>query len=106
MTMINWDRVNELRHEVGEEDFAEVVAIFLEEVDAVLSRMHPGAEPASLREDLHFLKGSALNLGFRALGALCEDLGPAARPATPAHLDDLRRVYALSKAEFLDRAGV
>lgn len=26
--MIDWDRVEELRHEVGEDDFAEVVELF------------------------------------------------------------------------------
>ena len=33
--MISWERVNELRDEVGQEDFLEVVEIFLEEVDEV-----------------------------------------------------------------------
>ena len=31
--MIDWDRVNALRDEVGPEAFAEVVELFLEEVD-------------------------------------------------------------------------
>ena len=31
--MIDWDRVQELREEVGAEEFAEVIELFLEEVD-------------------------------------------------------------------------
>lgn len=102
--MINWERVNELRREVGEEDFAEVVTLFLDEVDAVLHRMHSATSLESYREDLHFLKGSALNLGFRALGALCHEgkaptCGDAA--ALAAHLEEVLRIYDRSKAEFL-----
>ena len=34
--MIDWSRVNELRDEVGAEDFEEVVELFLEEVEEVI----------------------------------------------------------------------
>jgi hypothetical protein len=101
--MINWDRVDELRGEVGEESFAEIVTIFLDEVEDVLVRIAYSSDPESLKGDLHFLKGGALNLGFRALGALCEDLGPGGRLSTAAHLAELQEVYDQSKAEFLGR---
>lgn len=71
--MINWDRVNELRDEIGSEDFSEVAEIFLEEVDEVIARLKSSPDPATLEQDLHFLKGSALNLGFAALSKLCAD---------------------------------
>jgi HPt (histidine-containing phosphotransfer) domain-containing protein len=68
--MIDWPRVNELRDEVGAEDFAEVVEIFLEEVEEVISKLE-GGDRAQLEQDLHFLKGSALNLGFEEFSTLC-----------------------------------
>lgn len=106
--MINWERVNELRREVGEEDFAEVVTLFLDEVDAVLHRMRCATSLENYREDLHFLKGSALNLGFRALGALCHE-GQTPTGGDPAalaaHLAEVLRIYDRSKAEFLASAG-
>ncbi len=71
--MISWERVRELRDEIGEDDFCEVVDLFLEEVEEVLARLRAEPNPASYEADLHFLKGSALNLGFQALGALCRD---------------------------------
>lgn len=37
--MINWKRVNELRDEIGPEDFAEVVELFLEEVEQVIDKL-------------------------------------------------------------------
>lgn len=104
--MINWDRVDELRREVGAEDFDEVVAIFLDEVETVLAQMRDTDDLAELRGQLHFLKGGALNLGFRALGALCDDLGPVGRPAAHAHVEDLVKIYSQSKAEFLARIAV
>ena len=70
--MISWERVNELRDEVGQEDFVEVVEIFLEEVDEVAARLRLAPDPATYEDDLHFLKGSAMNLGFAALSEICQ----------------------------------
>lgn len=70
--MIDWPRVTELRDEVGAEDFEEVVEIFLEEVEEVISKLKD-SDRGQLEHDLHFLKGSALNLGFREFSALCLD---------------------------------
>ena len=69
--MINWSRVAELRDEIGAEDFDEVVELFLEEVEEVIDRLKVGVEASALEPDLHFLKGSALNLGFADLSEVC-----------------------------------
>lgn len=90
--LISWSRVQELRAEIGDESFAEVVAIFLEESDAVIARSQSGFTP----EDLHFLKGAALNLGFSTLAAAC-DSGEDA-----AHIVGL---YRSSKADLLAETG-
>lgn len=71
--MIDWDRVKELRSEIGAEDFDEVVGLFLEEADEVLARLSLDGGAKALAADLHFLKGAALNLGFAALSGLCQD---------------------------------
>ncbi|EBA16986.1 Hpt domain protein [Roseobacter sp. SK209-2-6] len=68
--MIDWPRVKELREEVGTEDFDEVVELFLEEVEEVISKLRTG-DRSQLEQDLHFLKGSALNLGFDSFSQLC-----------------------------------
>ncbi|OED49499.1 Hpt domain-containing protein [Leisingera sp. S232] len=70
--MIDWPRVSELREEVGPEDFGEVVEIFLEEVEEVIGKLD-GGNRSQLEQDLHFLKGSALNLGFETFSSLCLD---------------------------------
>ena len=61
--MICWERVNELREEMGADDFQEVVGLFLEEVEEVLVRLQSNPDPAAYEQDMHFLKGSAMNLG-------------------------------------------
>lgn len=71
--MIRWSRVNELRDEVGAEDFDEVVDLFLEEVEEVIDRLCQKVDLAQLEQDLHFLKGSALSLGFADFSELCQD---------------------------------
>ncbi|MBE1286006.1 MAG: Hpt domain-containing protein [Rhodobacteraceae bacterium] len=101
--MIQWDRVAELREEVGSEDFDEVVEIFLEEVDEVTDRLRTSPDLQSLEQDLHFLKGSALNLGFHAFSELCQD-GEQMSALGQAHDVDLTAIilqYEKSRSVFL-----
>jgi len=71
--MISWDRVKELRDEVGEDDFGEVVELFLEEVEEVIDRLRTAPDPAKFEDDMHFLKGCALNLGFETFSKICQE---------------------------------
>jgi len=71
--MINWPRVKELRDEVGAEDFDEVVELFLEEVEEVIERLSHDVDFSQLEQDLHFLQGTALSLGFSVFSNLCQD---------------------------------
>ena len=106
--MISWERVNELREEVGQEDFLEVVDIFLEEVDEVAGRLKASPSPATLEDEMHFLKGSAMNLGFKALADICQ-MGERDAAQHKYELVDLHAVlavYAQSRAEFNGGAGV
>lgn len=101
--MIDWQRVAELRDEIGTEDFDEVVDIFLEEVEETLERMHTTKSSDTTSEDMHFLKGSALNMGFQALSAVCEK-GEALSEQHLAHTVDLTMIeecYQASKRMFL-----
>ncbi len=103
-SMISWDRVREFRREVGQDDFAEVAEMFMEEVEGVIQRMRTQPDKASLVEDLHFLKGCALNLGFNAFSSLCEDCERMAASDRSHHinLQDVFSAYEQSKSEFLD----
>jgi len=101
--MIDWNRVGELRGEVGEEDFAEVVELFLEEVDELVERLSTAPDPPTYEADLHFLKGSALNLGFVEFAALCAEGEAKAARGEQAKVDlgSILDCYQTSKAQFL-----
>lgn len=69
--MIDWIRIRQLRSEIGEDGFAEVLDIFLDEVAETLTDLVNLPEGPDRLARLHFLKGSALNLGFQELANLC-----------------------------------
>ena len=69
VTHIDWHRVDDLASEIGPDAVIEVVAMFLEETDAVIARL---ANASPTADDFHFLKGAALNLGLTELAALCQ----------------------------------
>ncbi len=69
--MINWDRVRDLYDEIGAESFAEVLELFVQEVDEALGRLTSAPDAQARSGEFHFLKGAALNLGLDDLAALC-----------------------------------
>lgn len=101
--MIDWSRVHELRREIGEEGFAEVVDLFLDEVETAIGRLSTSTAKKALAEDMHFLKGSAWNLGFVEFGALCHDGERRVTSGGFQHtdLDRIMECYGISKAAFL-----
>jgi histidine phosphotransfer protein HptB len=92
--MIDWKRVDELREEIGTEGFAEVADMFLEEADEAVRVLVAGLGPDEVEGQLHFLKGSALNLGLADLAAICQD-GERKAAAGYGALVDVHRVAAI-----------
>ncbi|MBY4894155.1 Hpt domain-containing protein [Rhodobacteraceae bacterium N5(2021)] len=68
MDHVDWDRLNELRTDIGEEDFADVAMLFVAELQETLEKLSPDTATSA---DFHFLRGSAANLGFVTLVAAC-----------------------------------
>lgn len=102
--MIDWTRIKNLRDEVGAEDFDEVVEIFIEEVAETIERLRASPQVETLGEDLHALKGSALNLGFESFSDLCqagETLAGEGR-ADEIKLEPILASYDASKVAFLE----
>lgn len=102
--MIDWQQVATLRTDIGEDEFEEVVPIFLEEVADIIEAVQGDADRSKLEQNLHALKGSALNLGFSEFSLLCSkgerlaQAGQAAEVDVPAILDS----FARSKIAFED----
>lgn len=105
--MIDWDRVSALRQEIGPEDFDEVIEIFLTEVDEEIDALSQTSPASGLEERLHYLKGSALNLGFRDFSDLCQS-GESALSRDPGARVDVAAIqasYHASRAVFLSDLG-
>lgn len=97
--MIDRERLEELRADIGAEDLALVVSAFLDEADEVIAVLGAADAGRSLAAQLHFLRGSALNLGLDAMAELClagERLAQAGG-ADQVDLGHLRRIYAASR---------
>lgn len=67
--MIDWTRVEELKSDVGADEFDEVVELFFMEVETAIEALPDATDRDAA---LHFIKGCALNLGLVDLAALCD----------------------------------
>jgi HPt (histidine-containing phosphotransfer) domain-containing protein len=100
--MIDWKRVEELKEEIGADGFFEVADMFLDEAEGAVRALISGLPGNEVEGQLHFLKGSALNLGLSELAAIC---GEGERKAAIGHaaLIDMMQVAAIWRAS---RAGL
>lgn len=106
--MIDWQQARQLQEDVGKAEMAEVVELFLSEVDEAIEILQNeyATMPASDRSaSFHFLKGCASNLGFKAFGEQCaqgeEIIKAGAEP--DFQISDLVAIYANSKQQFAQR---
>ncbi len=102
--MIDWSQIDGLRADVGPA-FDDLIPVFLEEMDQAVARLTPGSGPARMEADLHYLKGSALNLGFAAFARLCAAGEAAAARGVAVDAAPIAHSYAVSRAAFLDGLG-
>lgn len=101
--MIDWSRVDELVDEIGAEDFGEVVELFLDEVETAIAALEAcGGNPVVTEEQMHFLKGAALNIGFETLAKLCQKGEKAAAEGKPDTVtpEEVRSCYESSRDRF------
>ncbi|MGX0875647.1 HPt (histidine-containing phosphotransfer) domain-containing protein [Roseovarius sp. MBR-154] len=101
--MIDWNRVRNLRDEIGTDAFEEVVALFIEEVETEIEKLRAPDETLDIEAQLHFLKGSALNLGFGDFSDLChrgEGTAGTGR-AADVNLEEILDCFDRSKTAFL-----
>jgi HPt (histidine-containing phosphotransfer) domain-containing protein len=101
--MIDWQCVATLRNEVGEEDFDEIVPIFLEEVCEITAALRENVDLSQLEANLHALKGSALNLGFTQFSKLCHrgEAMAGAGNAADVNVIEILKSFDESKDAFL-----
>lgn len=106
--MIDWTRLKDLRDEVGVEEFEDIVVLFMDEVDGTIEKLKSDLYTDTLEEDLHFLKGSALILGFREVSDLCQigETEASQGRAKSVDVGAILKAYQTSRHVFLsDRAA-
>lgn len=98
---MDWNRLDELRREVGSDALGEVLALFLEETDDMAGRLAGEVDRSTLADDLHFMKGAALNLGFDTLADACRAGETALATTGPESVDvgAILAIYATARAE-------
>lgn len=96
MDHVDWDRLNELRSDIGEEDFSDVAMLFVAELQEHLDGLTPDkATPA----DFHFLRGSAANLGFVTVVSACALAETACKFSETPDVDAVRTAFAAALSE-------
>lgn len=98
--MIDWKRVEELKEEIGADGFVEVADMFLDEAEGAVRALVAGLSADEVEGQLHFLKGSALNLGLSDLAAVCQDGERKAAAGQGADVDtaEVAAVYRASRS--------
>ena len=102
--MIDWGRIEELRDEVGEDDLIEVIELFCEEMGEVLERL-PSAPQNDLLGHIHFLKGSAQNIGVCTVADMCKSIEEAIGndPGFAPDISGLNSAFAESSGALLQK---
>jgi len=101
--MIDWARVCDLHDEIGDDGFAEVLGLFLTETGQVVAHLRDNPDQHRLEDDLHFLKGGVLNLGFTQVASLCQQgEGMAAKGmAMQVDIKGIVQAYEQARISFL-----
>jgi len=74
--------------------------MFLAESDEAVARLLAGKPDPTLEADLHFLKGSALNLGFQHLAALCSAGEKRAAAGVPVNVPEVAESFVATRLAF------
>ncbi len=103
--MIDWQQVRQLQQDVGKGEMAEVVELFLSEVDEAIEALRYNYSTMAAPDKsaaFHFLKGCALNLGFNAFGAQCDQGEEITKSGKELDFDitNLVDIYTRSKQQF------
>lgn len=101
--MIDWQHIKELEADLGADAFPDLVVVFLDEISEAVQAIEPPATPSEAQ--MHFLKGTALTLGFTDLGNRASDAETTLRndPNAKLDLDELQSAYQSELAEFKAR---
>ncbi|MFY0595081.1 MAG: Hpt domain-containing protein [Cognatishimia sp.] len=96
--MLDWTHIDQLKKDVGSNEFAEIVDLFFVEVEGLFKRLN---REGAVANDLHFLKGSAANLGFAEFSKSCQIAQHQLVAGQQADLQQIVAVFEQSKHAFI-----
>ena len=94
--MIDQERVKQLEADFGAEDLGDLIEVFLAETWEGLDTLEgliAGGDPGALRDQFHFLKGCARNVGANAFADKCEQFESGQAAATMTDFHGLRNDF-------------
>ena len=98
MFVVDWDRINELRGDIGEEDFADLAILFVSELHETITRLV--TQPDSVTEaDFHFLRGGASNLGFQSVVDACTSAEEACLNGQSPNIEAVHAAFEAAMVE-------
>ena len=105
--MIDWEQVATLQTAVGRDDFSTIMCVFFKEVEEANAQLTMDVTTDQFRDILHFVKGSALSVGFVELSEQCAQ---AEGDFTGSHQitsiwKEILTSYEKSKEHFLSNTG-
>ena len=93
--MLDLDQLETLQAEIGADGYAEVADLLVCEIADGITALGTQPTGADLSAQFHYLKGSALNLGFRDFAALCAQ-GEQGEQGLPVDTAALQQVFDAS----------
>ncbi|WP_224824289.1 Hpt domain-containing protein [Cognatishimia sp. MH4019] len=99
--MIDWTRIEDLKMELGDEDFEEVFRIFLDEVQDSVDSLETAPTNQTLEAILHSVKGNAVTVGFSKLAELAGAGEISAGQGADVNLQEIISAHRLSKDAYL-----
>ncbi|MEL7211231.1 MAG: Hpt domain-containing protein [Pseudomonadota bacterium] len=99
--MIDWTRIDDLKEELGDEDFEEVFEIFLDEVQDSVDSLEAAPTGQALEAILHSVKGNAVTVGFSKLAELAGAGEVNAGQGADVNLQEITVAHTLSKEAYI-----
>ena len=100
-SMIDEQRFESLKAEIGLDGMSLLAGVFLDEADQIMDQLI--SHETDLASGLHALHGSALNLGLKQLAQLCSKAEKAAQDKGGQFIDmlEISTSYHQSRAAFM-----
>jgi hypothetical protein len=104
-TLLDSERIADLTEEIGEEGLADVMLMFLDEVEAEISRISLGLDDDAHAKATHFVRSGSVNIGLKALADEASRSAEVPAPDRAASGRTMAGLLSRSRSMILRRWG-